>query len=180
MKILCIVTLTVFLTGCASSQPSAVAPFSIVFLNKPGNIGRLSNKHSGFDEELPGFHILGKGNGFVYARISPASQERPAALTLALQAASSVGNSTAEKPTLVALQNPINRTSLWMFSIKQGDTVVSNSLHREGKTVLISKGPTDYFRYDIVDDSIHVTFLPKAVALLSKECYLTWTHSLDR
>jgi len=185
MKALFTTALAVLLTGCSSlvseRRQTATPPFSIQFLNRPGNVGALSPDHPEYDPALPGFHILGKSNGFVYARVVPTpSAKRSKALTLALQAAYKTDEFTLTTPVLAALTHPINRTSLWMFSISQGDTIVRNSLHRKGEAVVISEGPTDYFRYDIVDDSIHVTFLPKAMALLSEECRLTWTHSLDR
>ncbi len=170
--------------GCASfvsgTRQRGDAPFSIQFLNQLGHVGVLSPDYPEYDPALPGFHILGKSNGFVYARIAPTSSDRPNTFILALQAAHKEDGFTLEKPVLAVQQHPINRTSLWMFSIQQGNVVVRNNLIRKAKTLVIREGPTDYFRYDIVGDSVHVTFLPKALALLSEECHLTWTHSLDR
>jgi len=150
-------------------------PFELSFLREPGmiNHGMLSPTSPGYDAALPGYRILGESNGYVQMVLRPTSEASPARLVLSLQAGRM---ETVVKP----LSNVRHRTNLCVFSIRCGDMVIRNDLVRRGDSLAISKGPADYFRYDIIIDAVHVTFLPKALALLNKECRFVWAHSLDR
>ena len=144
------------------------------------NFGMLSPAVPGYDRQLPRYHILGESNGVVQMILRPTSAEPPPALVLALQAGARKVNRSTGGTVVEPWTNLRYRTELCFFSVRQGDTIIKNDLVRREDKLVIIKGPQDYFRYDIVGDAVHVTFLPKAMALLNRECRVIWAHSLDR
>jgi len=144
------------------------------------NYGMLSPAFSGYDGELPGYRVLGVSNGFVQMILRPTSAAAGPSLVLALQAGGRKVNSSTGETVVEPWSNVRHRTELLVFSIRRGETVVQNDLVRQEDKLVISEGPVGYFRYDIVGDTVHVTFSPKAMALLDRECRIIWAHSLDR
>ena len=157
-------------------------PFEIRFLREPGmmNYGILSPDFREYDPHLPGFHILGQLNGFIQIILKPTSAKLPKSFILSLQGAIKSRHSTRENPVIEPVANFRDRTELWYFIVKQGNITVENQLSRKNGKLIVSSGPKDYFRYDIVNDSIHVVFLPKAMAMLKQECRIVWAHNLLR
>jgi len=152
------------LAGCTSlsSRNEAVLapPFELIFHEGVN----WSDNHEGFDPSLPGFHVVG-GVGEVVLR--PITEKLPEKFILAIR------TSPGMPPMLESFMLVSPDTVLESVPF-DSSTTVWNAETDSPKDILFKVAGGTYFQFEVVGAEIYVSFLPRGMSLLKKECKIRW------
>jgi parallel beta-helix repeat protein len=137
-------------------------PFQIIL----GDKAKWSPQFEGYDPNLPGYHIVGD---IASVTMRARADDLPETLILAIRTSPGMPpmleNFTFAAPCVMLTGEPFKGAELDYF------TRDNSSVEWQGP----SKVQTDtYFKFDVVGDEVHVTFLPPAIELLKVECRISW------
>jgi hypothetical protein len=115
---------------------------------------------------LPGYHIVGDiASVALRARIDNLPNKLILAIETSPDMPPMLENFTFAAPCIMLSGEPFKGTEL-TYSTRANSTM----LWEGGSKV----GADTYFKFDIVGDEVHVTFLPLAIQLLKTECKISW------
>jgi hypothetical protein len=160
MKYLIFPILAALLAGCDAPPPSGpeVEPFQVKFDGR----SKWTDGHSGFEPSLPGYFITGEIASIV---LSPQSTRMPNKMVLAIT------TSPGMRPMLEGFEVTTNDVILNSALFNgTGNTWVTN--RDTGTHVEVKRG--EYFEFRVVGKAVHVTFLPKLMALLKGDITISW------
>ncbi len=150
-----------YLVGCASVQgKKESAPFELI-LHKGVT---WSNDHMAFDPNLPGFHVVG-GIGEVILR--PATKKLPEEFILTIRTSPGM-------PPMLESFTLVSRDTIVDSVPFGGSTTVWNAESDRQKDIVFKVPEGTYFLFEIVGTEVHVSFLPRGIALLKEECRIRW------
>jgi hypothetical protein len=139
------------------------APFELTL----GQRASWSQGHEGYDPNLPGYHIVGD---IASVTLCATVDRLPCELVLAIQTSPGMApmleNFTFISPHVKLSGEPFNSDAGMMYFRRGGD-----SSEWEAVPELDADA---YFKFEIRDDEVHVTFLPQAIGLLRAECMISW------
>jgi hypothetical protein len=141
---------------------SGQEPFQIIL----GDKAKWSPQFEGYDPNLPGYHIVGD---IASVTMRARTDDLPEALILAIRTSPGMPpmleNFTFAAPCVMLKGEPFKGGELDYFAR------ANSSVEWQGR----SKVPIDtYFKFDVVGEEVHVTFLPPAIELLKVECKISW------
>ncbi len=154
------------LSACRAKGPSGDAgePFAVAL----GECTSWTEGRSGYDPDLPGYHITG---GIASISLRPTGYPSPDHLVLAIAT------------------SPGGRPMLESFNVSTEGTVIHSALFngldydlamdKQGREVGRSKRG-ELFSYEVVGKEVHVTFKPKAMKLLAGPCTVGWIDRFRR
>ena len=122
--------------------------------------------HEGYDPDLPGYHIVGD---IASVALRVATDRLPCVLILAIQTSPGMPpmleNFTLVGPQVKLSGEPFNPDGGLTYFKKVGSDDWED----------VPAVETDaYFKFEICDDEVRVTFLPRAVELLRDDCTISW------
>jgi hypothetical protein len=137
-------------------------PFQIIL----GDKAKWSPQLESYDPNLPGYHIVGD---IASVTIRARTDSLPQTLILAIRTSPGMPpmleNFTFAAPCVMLKGEPFKGGELDYFAR------ANSSVEWQGP----SKVQTDtYFKFNVVGEEVHVTFLPPAIELLSVECTISW------
>lgn len=137
-------------------------PFEIVL----GKRAQWPKEQEGYDPNLPGYHLVGD---IASVTLRARTAEPPDKLVLAIRnwpsATPMLENFTLTCPLMKLSGEPFNTGRFEHFERSTP----------EAKWEFVALVPVEeYCTFEIVGDEIFVTFLPRAIELLSDECEISW------
>jgi len=149
---------TLFAFSCSGSRDVvSLEPFEVTL----SRTVTWKDNQPRFDSTLPGFHFVG---GVGEVRIRPRSTILPEKLIFAIET------------------SPGMRPNLESFNVESPDSVVDSVPFRGPTRVSQKNGKGEigrlaneaYFLFESTENEIRVTFQPRAMSLLRKECTIRW------
>jgi len=149
------------------SGPTDLDPNGGPFELSLGPKASWSSGHEGYDPNLPGYHIVGDiASVTLHARAGPL----PCELVLAIQTSPGM-SPMLENFTLVS---PCVKLRGEPFNPNVGITYFERIGCSDEWRALPNVETDAYLRFEIRDDEVRVTLLPKAIKLLRAECTISW------
>ena len=123
--------------------------------------------HEGYDPNLPGYHIVG---GIASVTLHARRGKLPRELVLAIQ------TSPGMPPMLenFTLVGRFVKLSGEPFNPDAGMTYFARIADSDEWQAVPEIETDVYFKFEIRDDEVRVTFLPRAIELLRAECVISW------
>jgi hypothetical protein len=148
--------------GAADTDPND-EPFELTL----GPKASWSQGYDGYDPNLPGYRVAGQ---IASVTLRAKTDRLPCELVLAIQTSPGMPpmleSFTLAGPGVKLSGEPFNPDAGMTYFRKAGCS---------DEWVAVPVIETDkYLRFEIIDDQVRVTFLPKAVELLPAECAVSW------
>ncbi len=148
---------------CSCDEDVHDEPFELTL----GRKASWSQGHEGYDPNLPGYHVAGE---IASVKLRAKTDRLPCGLVLAIQ-------TSPDMPPMLedfTLIGPHAKLSGEPFNPEAG-VAYFRKVGCSDEWVTVPTIKTDaYLRFEIINDEVRVTFLPKAIELLRAECTISW------